>query len=180
LKIDDKGRSVAVFIGIFSGLISLIFFPALFKSVMSNLIYEGKYFTEWNIIYLDTSIEIVKEINPLIILILLFSPAIFSMFAIEISGIYIKLRKDFFSKTIGILFQLIQITYILILIIYFALNGIFNLVPESEVSQFLVILDFSFEKKMISLFVTILIPFTYTSFALNRIKNYISESKKES
>lgn len=126
-----------------------------------------------------TSIEIVKDGKPFNILIIIFSPIIFSMLAIEISGLYIKLKKDLFNKIIGILFQLIQITYILFLVVYFAMNGIFTLSPESEVIKFLEVLNFSFEKKMIALFVTILIPFTYTSFALNRIKNYISENEKE-
>ncbi|MDP2300885.1 MAG: hypothetical protein Q8N03_00480 [Ignavibacteria bacterium] len=180
MKTIQKDKKKAVLIGILSGLLSLIFVPALFKAALSDLIYGRNYLIEWHFPFLNTSIEIVKNAKPLTILILIFSPIIFGFLSIEISGIYIKLRKDFLNKISGILFQLVQITYILILIIYFAITVIFNLFPESEITKFIEVLNYSFEKKMIALFVTILIPFTYTSFALNRIKNYFSESEKES
>lgn len=170
-------KMTAVIIGVISGLISILFLPALAKALISAYFYGGENYYNWLLIYLYVSVDILKSESPYLIMFILLLPMVYCMNAIELAGVIIKLNKSFFVKTIGMIFQLWHVAFILLFLIHFTVVIVFNIYPEHEWQTFAAQLNWSFQKKIIAALGTAIIPFSYTSYALNRIKYYLAENE---
>lgn len=173
----SRKKRIAVIIAFFIAVLLLVFLTTPFKLMIASIFGIETGDIKRNYIFFTVDL-LINENNSLIpTLLVIFSPMILSMLLIETASLSVKLFNTFSLRISNLIFRLANITYIMLFTLLFALNTIFMFDEKSETLKLISVLEFSFEKKMILIFICVLIPFTYISFALNRLKTYISENE---
>lgn len=173
----SRKKRIAVIIAFFIAVLLLVFLTTPFKLMIASIFGIETGDIKRNYIFFTVDL-LINENNSLIpTLLVIFSPMILSMLLIETASLSVKLFNTFSLRISNLIFRLANITYIMLFTLFFALNTIFMFDEKSETLKLISVLEFSFEKKMILIFICVLIPFTYISFALNRLKTYISENE---
>lgn len=150
-------------------LLVIPFMTILFVKIFSGASVSSKI----NWFGIKYSYKLSPTMNPYSQLFLLTQPAFASVILIELGYIVIFLKNIFHTRTIVAICQLILTFYILIDIF----SKIIFIVFEKELSenwnQMISTLTNSYEQKLILSFFLGLFSFTYISFTINRLRNYL-------
>lgn len=119
------------------------------------------------------SYKIAAEMNPYLQLFFLTLPVFASVIIIELGYIIIFLKNIFHTRTIVAMYQLILTFYILIEIFSKIIFIIFEKEFSENWNQMISTLTNSYEQKLILCFSLGMFSFTYISFTINRLRNYL-------
>lgn len=158
-----------VLLGLFFILHAVPFITILFVKIFSGASVSST--IDW--LGIKYSYKLSSTLNPYSQLFLLTLPVFASVILIELGYIIIFLKNIFHTRTIVAMCQLILTFYILIE----NFSKIIFIVFEKELSenwnQMISTLTNSYEQKLILSFFLGLFSFTYISFTINRLRNYL-------
>ncbi len=169
-------KLASVLLGIFGGLISVLYFNQLIKFLFSFLLSE-KTALFFDGILLRVNL-ISSEINFMFFVVLSILPLIASIMVIEVSSIVIKKSSNDLVRTALLIYQLLNTGYLILMIGL----GIFQTIIKKGVSlnwmKFLSAGNFSYNQSLLIMFLIMMLLLVYLNFSTKRIKRNIPVIKE--
>lgn len=167
-------RNILISISILIALISVLILNELVKAGAVYLIYTLnisftlKGISLYTVFTLPESHKLIYD--TVIYLLPIFSVIIF----IEFSALFLSKVYNNNIRTGLIIYQMINIGYLVITILLNALSVILNNFLSTDWSMYIFVSEYSYTKSLLITFLTIFVVFTYINFATNRIKKFIT------
>ncbi len=167
-------KNILIIISIVMGLISVLILNELIKGAAVYLIYTNDISFLFKGISLSTVFTLPVSHNLLFDTIIFLVPILSVIIFIEFSAVLLSKVYNNNIRTGLIIYQVINIGYLVITILLNALSVIIKNFLSTDWLTYIFISKYSNSKTMLVTFLTILIIFTYINFATNRIKKYIT------
>lgn len=167
-------KNILISISIVVALISVLILNELIKAGAVFLIYTRdisfalKGISLYTVFTLPESHKLIYD--TVIYLIPIFSVIIF----IELSALFLIKVYNNNIRTGLIIYQMINIGYLVITILLYALSVIINNFLNTDWSVYIFISEYSYTKSLLVTFLTIFVVFSYVNFATNRIKKFVT------
>ena len=162
--------SITILIALVSVLIlnELIKAGAVFLIYTHDISFSLKGISLYTVFTLPESHKLIYD--TVIYLLPIFSVIIF----IEFSALFLSKVYNNNIRTGLIIYQMINIGYLVITILLNALSVILNNFLSTDWSMYVFVSEYSYTKSLLITFLTIFVVFTYINFATNRIKKFIT------
>lgn len=167
-------KKYLLLISIISGLLSIYFLNELIKGLTAFLLVSDNVEFTFSFIILKAVFTPETGLSFFSYLLVYTSTVLTSIFLIEITSLLFKKYNSGMVRTQIIIFQLINIGYMLFHLFYGVFTVAFatNLISDWQLLYFYA--DFSRNHSLVFMLFIILIMFVYIRFSTNRIKNYIT------
>ena len=167
-------KNILIIISILTGLISVLILNELVKAGAVYLIYTQNITFIFKGISLSTVFALPESHKLLIDTFIFLLPILSIIIFIEFSAIFLSKVYNNNIRTGLIVYQLINVGFLVITLLLNALSVIFYNFLSTDWLTYILISKYSTTKGLLITFLTILIIFTYINFATNRIKKYIT------
>ncbi len=168
-----ENKTLLILFGVLLGLIIILHVIPFATVILLKLFTNIKIETVTNFLATKYSFSLPKDFNPYFQLFLLALPVFIAVVLIELGYIAIVLKNIFQVRTIVTIYQLLLTFNILLEIFSKIIFIIFGKEISGNWNQMLASLTSSYEQQLILCFFLGMFSFTYISFTINRLRNYL-------
>ena len=172
-------KYIFVALSILAGLVTVLYFNEFIQGVAASVILKTKIEFSFKGIILTAFIPFVGTDSFFTYCFLLLIPLLLSGIFIELSAVSLKKIINLNFRTAVIIFELINMGYIVVNIFIGILSVLLKNSFESGWSKLFVFSGIAYEKQLIIMFLLLLLSLVYINYSTKRLKNYITIIKEK-
>ncbi len=171
-------KKILISISVIAGLASVLILNELVKAGAVYLIYTRDITLIVKGISISTVFGLPESHKLLVDTFIFLLPILSVIIFTELSAVFLGKVYNNNIRTGLIIYQIINIGFLVITILLYALSVIINNFLNTDWLTYILISKYSYGKSLLITFLVILVIFTYINFAANRIKKYITFIKE--
>ncbi len=168
-----------VALSILAGLITVLYINEFVQGIVASAILQTGVSFSFRGIILTAFIPFIGTNSFFTYCFLLLLPLLLSGIFIELSAVSLKKIINLNLRTGVIIFQLINMGYIVVNIFAAILSVLLKNSSESGWSRLFVFSSIAYEKQLIIMFLLLLLSLAYINYSTKRLKNYITIIKEK-